>query len=193
MTYPKFTACILYCFSYFFLVDDVFQNFTECFESFLKPQAVMLHTSTSERSLAVLALCPHWLVVLAVEWAQHHALCSICVILAKKIAQKKFCCWLWCLCWPEHLFHSLFEPLYNCQCNTARFVGCIKKLLVQGVSQVFKIVTVGTQQSVKRVGEPCQVTLHPFGMTGKLLLLWERNFPPAVVVALSSSTSLQKS
>lgn len=129
-------------FSYFFSVCGLVQNFTQCFGSLPDPQAMMLQTRTSERSLAVLAPCPRWWVVLAVKWACHRGLWFICAILAKKSLERCSAdgcgACAGCIGQSIPLPSSLPEPLYNCLCSTARFAGCVKKLLVRGISQVFK-------------------------------------------------------
>lgn len=50
---------------------------------------------------------------------------------------------------------SLPDPLYNCMCNTAEFAGCVKKVLVQGISKFLNTYS-GRSATVNRVGEPCQ-------------------------------------
>lgn len=166
-----------------------------CFGSLPDLQAVMLQTSTSERSLAVLALRPRWWVVLTVEWTWHHGLWFICAILAKKSLKR--------------------NPADGC----GACAGCIGQSIPLPPSLIHYIIVCVTLPDLQAVLRSCWYKALPkflnsysghsaiceqsgravsghiacFGLTSKLLLLCENNFLCAVVVAPSSCTCLQKS
>lgn len=151
------------------------------------PQSVILQNSNSEWSLAVLALCSHWWVVLAVEWAWHHELQFISVIWAKKLLKRNSVSS--CGTCSGCIGRSIPLPPSLSHYIIARFSGSVKNLVQAKLLNSYS----GHSTICEQSGRALSGHTVCFGVTGKLLLLWKKSFLRAWVVAPKSKTSLQKS
>lgn len=156
----------------------------------------MLQTSTSERSLAVLALHPCWWAVLAVEWVWHRGLWLICAILAKKLL-KRNSAGGYGAC-AGFIGQSIPLPPspshYIIVCVTLPDLQAVlRSCWYKALAKFWNSYRRGHSAVCEQSRRALQGHIACFGVINKLLLLWEKSFLCAVVVASTSSTCLQKS
>lgn len=118
----------------------------------------MLQNSSSGRSLALPAMCPHWWVVLALEWPWHYELelQFISVIWAKKLLKRNFVsgCGACAGCIGQSTPLSPSLSCYVIVCID--FSGSVKNLLQAKLLNSYS----GHSAMCEQSGRACQGILH---------------------------------